>query len=125
MEVGDIFIKENIVFKDANIADHSYKFGRPCLLIAETNEQYYFLTISHKIYHSKCYKLKNNNVKGYINLKNIYKTDTYYYKVIDRLTKKEYLKVIEKLFACQKLLNDDLYEELLAKYDKKERKFLK
>lgn len=122
MEIGDIFIKKNITFKNSNQVDELYRAGRPCLLIAETNESYYFLTISHKKHYSSNYKLenqRNERVNGYINLENIYKTDTYYYKVVDRLTRKEYFKVMNKLFACQKLLNDDLYDELVENVKKK------
>lgn len=48
-EIGSIVINKNIVFKEKGEIDHAYKNGRPCLVIAFNEENYYYLSLSRTV----------------------------------------------------------------------------
>ncbi|MBQ7141267.1 MAG: hypothetical protein IJO32_07185 [Bacilli bacterium] len=48
-DVGSIVINKNLVFKEKGELDHAYKNGRPCLVIALDEENYYYLSISRTV----------------------------------------------------------------------------
>jgi len=100
---GSIILVKNIVFKDGNL-DHSYRHGRPCLIIDNDDEEITFLTIA-TVYKDKNYEsnyVLNNWKKlklkheSYVNLACIYKGKACFYKEINKINEKEYLKILKE-----------------------------
>ena len=58
--IGNIILMKNIVFtnerKNTHEIDHSWRTGRPCLIIYSDNEYDYFLTMKSSITNTKFQK---------------------------------------------------------------------
>ena len=74
--IGDIIIKRNLIFKDngMNELDHSWKTGRPCLIIYSDDQYDYFLTLTSKLekvdkYNSQYFLIDESDL-DYINTLN-------------------------------------------------------
>lgn len=118
--VGSIIIVKNIIFKNGNgNFDHSYKNGRPCLVISITDDKVYFVTLSSKNYGRKYdseieinskYCKKNSIVK----VGNIYCRDRYYYEEKFKLSDVDLLKILKYFYQFQiSHLCDDLFSEIM------------
>ena len=132
--IGNIIIMKNIVFTNSiNIKktyeiDHSWRTGRPCLIIYSDDEYDYFLPIksyitdikyqnhyaslneSNLLYKdinklSKYNFKKNSNrvVKGYINFETIYKTPVSWHEGIGKISFEKYKEIIDEIKEYYKL----------------------
>lgn len=106
---GSIILVKNIVFKEGEL-DHSYKHGRPCLIIDNDEEEITFLTIA-TVYKDKnyCSNYVLNNWRkldlkheSYVNLASIYKEKACFYKEINRIDQIEYLKILKEFLLFHK-----------------------
>lgn len=124
--IGKIILMRNIVFNNSKASkyeiDHSWRNGRPCLIIYSDDEYDYFLTMKSSISDTKYEKHyvpldesnllykdinrfdKNNLkklskiiVKGYINFETIYKTPISWHDEIGKISFKKYKEVIDKI----------------------------
>lgn len=135
-EMGNIVIIKGITFYNTitkkQELDHSWKNGRPCLIIYSDDEYDYFLTFTKtertsEIYKKQYYpitedeilysyeykntinkKNRDKDIQGYINLGNVYKTPIYGKDEIKKVTFETYKEIIEGLKSFHK--NQDLNE---------------
>lgn len=137
-EIGNIAIIKNIIFSDNEKMelDHAWSHGRPCLILFEDNEYYYFLTITSterfspkyvkqyfKIeendykyryksrYTNKFLNKKNSSnsiLKGWVNLENIYKIPIYGLDALGKIKFDFYKNVVQRLKEYHK--NENLNE---------------
>ena len=132
--IGNIILMKNIVFtnniniKKTHEIDHSWRTGRPCLIIYSDDEYDYFLPIksyitdikyqnhyaslneSNLLYKdinklSKYNFKKNSNrvVKGYINFETIYKTPVSWHEGIGKISFEKYKEIIDEIKEYYKL----------------------
>lgn len=139
--IGNIILMRNIIFQNPDDKkselDHSWKEGRPCIIIYSDEEFDYFLPIKSNITDSKfeyhyipinekniLYKsikmFRKNNInklfkketKGYINLETIYKTPISWHDEIGKITFKKYKSIIQRLKEYYKVKElNKLFEE--------------
>lgn len=132
--IGNIILMRNIVFQNPddkkNELDHSWKEGRPCIIIYSDEEYDYFLPIKSNItdpkyeYHyipiseknllykniklfrkNNINKLSQKETKGYINLETIYKTPISWHDEIGKVKLKTYKTIINRLKEYHKNKN--------------------
>lgn len=138
--IGNIVIVKNIIFKNIvinkNELDHSYKYGRPCIIIYSDEEYDYLLTLTsqnkgnqsnylkleeedllpitfHRFYKEDVRKkqLHKMTLKGYINLENIYKMPISGHDEVGKVTFESFKNIISKL---KKYHQKDSLEEIIA-----------
>lgn len=139
--IGNIVLVRNIVFKNAEdkkqVLDHSWKGGRPCIIIYSDKNYDYFLPIKSNItdskyqvhyvplsednllykninMHRKDHKNKFSQIetKGYVNLETIYKIPISGHDEIGKIEFKTYKTIISKLLEYYKKEDlNKLFEE--------------
>ena len=120
--IGNIILMRNIIFTNSeenkHEIDHSWKKGRPCIIIYSDENYDYFLPIKSHITDSKYKehyislsendllykdvnrfgkfnrrKFSNIIVQGYINLETIYKTPICWHDGIGKVTYEKYVEI--------------------------------
>jgi len=107
-DVGSVIINRNLFFKDSNKLDHAYKRGRPCLVIATTDEYYYYLSISNTRNKQSRTNIPMQNTKKLCSpsFLNIFKAPICY--------KEELFKISEKNLL-------DIYKAFLRHYNNRDK----
>lgn len=102
-DLGKIIIVRNIQFcgKDGKIhLDHAYKNGRPCIIIDQSETNYYACPLTSKETSDTypiCIKQNKENRISYIELRHILTFQIRYINPILELTPKQYYELIRKL----------------------------
>lgn len=127
-QIGSIILVENQIFDIGydNVKhqiDHSKK--RPAIIIAETEDDFYYLTLTSKQGSGTyCYKtnetiLTNGTIKmekepklQYVKLRHIYKKKIYGAIEITRINDQDLLLLLSNLYSYQKNSNDKLFKEI-------------
>lgn len=126
--IGNIAIIKGIVFKDSknntSTPDHAWESGRPCIIIYESQEYFYFLSLTsterndiNSIASNQYFKLEENDLAfkyknryknegkkkrkdtelhGFINLESIYKIPIYGLDEIGKLKLNVFKDIIDK-----------------------------
>ncbi|MGM9882507.1 MAG: hypothetical protein ACI31S_06700 [Bacilli bacterium] len=137
--IGNIIIVKNIIFKNTiinkNVPDHSFNYGRPCIIIYSDEKYDYLLTLTskEKEYPNQYFKLEENDLlpmeiyryrkydrkksrqkktTGFINLQNIYKIPISGHDLIGKVTFNTFKEVINKL---KKYHKENSLKEIIVK----------
>ena len=121
--VGSIICAKNIIFKnvygkDRKELDHAYKSGRPCLVICETNNNIYLLSILG--YKGKEYvneiKLPTSisNKPSCVNVRDIICKDIAYYKELSALSERQLYNILIKFVNYQENVKKDEFYDVIA-----------
>lgn len=125
-ELGNVIVVRNFVFEN-NIVDHAYDFGRLCVILYIDGEYEYIVPITSRkvgddnqfvelnedlisFYYNNNFllgdkknnkrsysKLKNKELYGYINLKNVYKISSFYHDEVCKLNYDGYVNIMNKI----------------------------
>ena len=137
--IGTVIIVKNIIFENTlshkNEIDHSWEHGRPCVIIYSDDENDYLLSLTSKdigetlqneyfaldkwdMIYQKIERLeigrtkrhRNKEIRGAINLMNVYKMQISGHDEVGKLTFKSYKKLIKKFKEIKQI---QLVEEII------------
>ena len=132
-DVGKILLIKNVVFTSEgyNQADMKSLRGRPCLVISQTDENYYMLPMSShmsRFQEDLNFGFKQDNIFGYdkhncnadsfVRVSDLFKRDIRFYKELGFVSKFQFLKMLKYIiqnydFLKNNSLNGNLYDEVI------------